>query len=217
MAGDLIYPCPVYDPVLSDISTEDAVASVKNRNSKNNFLPAGMLIVKKKKGVDTENNRENEEFNTNFKTFQGAEKACKIIRVDVEFDEEKPEFIPFDTKNYDKEFDYSEKSVQENIGAVFMQPKVLRCRETAGKLGGSTEIKDAYDLYNAITEFERIWIEECFAIAFDGFQGMTADNDYSILPLEYKSMNTSTPPKEPDTEIIDPNKIEDGSTDNNTG
>ncbi len=207
MAGDLVYPAPIYDPVLSDISTEDAVASVKNRNSKNNFLPAGMLVVKGKSGATTENNREDEEFDENFKNFQGAEKACKIIKVTAKFDEEIPEFVAFDTKNYDKEFDYSEKSVQENIGSIFMQPKVLRCRETAGKLGSSTEIKDAYDLYNAITDFERIWIEENFAAAFDGFQGMSSDMDYSILPLEYK---TSGVTKEPDTNIID-----NGSPDNN--
>ncbi len=191
MAGDLIYPCPVYDPVLSDVSSEDAIASVKNRNSKNNFLPAGMLVVKGKSGEATENNREDQAFDENFKNFQGAEKACKIVKVKVKFDEEKPEFVPFEAKNFDKDFDYSEGSCQENIGSIFMQPKILRCKETAGKLGGATEMKDAYDIYNSITDFERIWIEENMAAVFDGFNNLTAEGDYSIIPLEYKT-NGST-------------------------
>jgi hypothetical protein len=186
MAGDLVYPAPIYDPVLSDISSEDAIASVKNRNCKNNFLPAGMLIVPGKKGEATENNQEDANFDESFKTFQGAEKACKIIKVKCGFEEEKPEFVPFEAKNFDKEFDYSEKSVQENIGSVFMQPRVLRCRETSGKLGSSAEIKDAHDLYNSITEFERIWIEENFSAAFDGFDGLTTADDFKILPLQYE-------------------------------
>jgi hypothetical protein len=201
MAGDLIYPTPVYDPVISDISTEDAIASVKNRNSKNNFLPAGMLIVKGKQGEETEHNREDENFDENFKNFQGAEKACKIIKVKTRFEEEKPEFVPFDTKNYDKEFDYSEKSCQENIGRVFMQPPVLRGDLVAGKLGTASEIKDATDFYNSITEFERLWIEENMAIIFDGFMGLTSDSDFSILPIEYKVSTETT---------------NDGSSDSNT-
>jgi hypothetical protein len=187
MAGDFVYPAPIYDPVVSDMSTEDAIASVKNRNSRNNFLPAGMLVVKKgKDSGDTETTRDSDDFDENFKSFQGAENACKIIKVEAQFDEERPEFVPFDTKNYDKEFDYSEKSVQENIGKVFMQPAVLRGEMIAGKLGTSTEIKDATDFYNAITEPERIYIEESYAAAFDGFAGRTAEMDYTILPIEYK-------------------------------
>jgi hypothetical protein len=189
MAGDLIYPTPIYDPVISDMSSEDAIASVKNRNSKNNFLPSGMLVTKKKQGTsnsDTENNRESEKFDVEFKTYQGAENACKMIHVECDYDESEPKFVPFPTRNFDKEFDYSEKSAQENIGAIFMQPKVLRCRETSGKLGSAAEMNDAYDMYNSITSFERIWIEENFTVAFDGFQGLTADSDFSIIPLEYE-------------------------------
>ncbi|MFA5419966.1 MAG: hypothetical protein WC341_16050 [Bacteroidales bacterium] len=209
MAGELIYPTPVYDCVISDMSSEDAIASVKNRNSKNNFLPAGMLVTKKKQTpADTEDNRESEKFNEEFKVYQGAENACKLIHVECDYDEEEPKFVPFPSKNFDKEFDYSEKSAQQNIGKAFMQPAVLRGEMIAGKLGSSTEIKDATDFYNSVTEFERIWVEENFAIAFDGFLNLTADSDFSILPVEYK---VSEPEKQTDTNIID-----NGSSDNNT-
>ena len=194
MAGDLVYPVPCYDAVISDISTEDAVASVKNRNAKNNFLPAGMLVIKGKKGVDTDDNKDAKDFNDAFKAFQGAENACKIIKVDANFDEEVPSFVPFDSKNFDKEFDYSEKSVQENIGKVFMQPAVLRGEMIAGKLGTSSEIKDATDFYNSITNYERQFIEESYARIFDGFAGLSAQNDFTIIPIEYAYSNISGDP-----------------------
>lgn len=199
--GEMVYPAPLYDCVNNDLSTEDAVSSVKNRNAKNNFLPAGMLVVKEKQ-KDTEESKESNDFDEQFRQFQGDESACKIIKVAVEFDEEVPELVPFDVKNYDKEFDYSEKSVQANIGKVFMQPPVLRGELIAGKLGSSTEIQEATDFYNAITEPDRLFLEECYAMAFDGFQGLTSESDFTIIPLEYEVKNKETVQEEEDVNNI---------------
>lgn len=186
MAGDRVYPAPVYDPVISDVSTEDAIASVKNRNAKNNFLPAGMLVTKAGKTSDTEDSGESTDFADNLTQFQGAEKACKIIHVETEYEEEKPEFIPFDSKNYDKEFDYSEGSVQGNIGRAFMQPPVLRGELVAGRLGTATEIKDATDFYNMVTSRERRVIEEVYTEVFNRFiPPVNLSGDYSIIPITF--------------------------------
>lgn len=193
MIGELQYPSPIYDAVLSDVSTEDAIASIKNRNSKNNWLPAGAFIRKVKKAVDTENNEESEKFKTEFKTFQGAENACKIIDVEIDFEEERPEFVPFEAKNYDKEFDYSEKSVQTNIGKRFMQPPILRSEDVS--MGLSTDVMtNAYDFYNSKTKKERIFVEECFMKAFDNFHiPVNPTNDFTIIPLKYESNADNNP------------------------
>ena len=181
--GDKVYPKPVYDSVLTDMSTEEGISNVKSRNARNNFLPAGMIIDKRNRSAsdEQENNLENV-----LAEFQGDEVAGKLVYVEVESEEEIPEFKPFDTRNFDKEFDYSEKSVQSNIGKAFSQPPILRA-ENMGTNFGADLMKNAYAFYNSITEPERICIERVFSEIFTYWynQGINPANDYTIRPLEY--------------------------------
>ena len=47
MAGRGIYPTPIYDAVISDMSTEEGLGNIKNRNARNNFLVSAMLVTKR--------------------------------------------------------------------------------------------------------------------------------------------------------------------------
>lgn len=201
--GEKVYPIPIYDAVLTDMNTEEGISNVSNRNARNNFLTAGMLIDKvadnqsayvETNGSDDENarrteigeKREDEQNATEraLKEFQGDETACKIIYVQVASDDEKPEFVKFSGTNYDKEFNVTLESSQTNIGKSFNQPPILRA-ENVGANFGADLMKNAYDFYNSITENERLVIERSFATIFQHWFEPTSGN-YAIIPLSYE-------------------------------
>ena len=47
--GEMVYPKPIYDSAITDISTEAGISNVIYRNARMNFMPAGMLIRKNRK------------------------------------------------------------------------------------------------------------------------------------------------------------------------
>ena len=55
------------------------------------------------------------------------------MQVEIETDEDKPEFVPFKTNNYDKEFTATTSAVTDNIYAVFNQETFGRLRK--GSIG----------------------------------------------------------------------------------
>jgi len=177
--------------------------TVKHRNVKYNFLPAGILV---RKGIkphtqsdgtqdpDDKYNREQKDSAEGLKKLQGDQNACKIWIADVDADEEKPEFIPFGAKNYDKQFELTEKTVQQNIASMFLIPPVLRGIAATNALGGgfgADVISQAYAFMNSVTSNERRMIEIAFKDLLQNYaQKFT---DYSIKPLSYIS-NVPTNP-----------------------
>lgn len=183
-AGEKSYPSPIYDPVLTDMSTEEGIANVKNRNARNNFLPAGMVIDKRNR---SESREQESDLERTFLEFQTDENACKLVLVEVDSEEEIPEFKAFDSNNYDKEFDYSEKSVQQNIGRAFNQPPILRAEDVGGNFGAEL-ITNAYSYYNAITETERLVVEQVFQSIYRHHMDACSINpsgNYTINPLVF--------------------------------
>ena len=177
------YPTPIYDAVISDIATEDGIATIKYRNVKNNYLPSGILATIGSAKADEEYN--NGTIADAIKEMQGDSAACKILHVEVDRIEEIPKFTPFEVQNFDKEFEYSEKSVQSNIGNIFMQPPVLRGELVAGKLGTANEIKDAYDFYNSITDADRQMIEDDVKLIFSHSVFNVNLDEIKIWPLNF--------------------------------
>ena len=194
--GERVYPLPIFDSVLTDMNTEEGIANVSNRNARNNFLTAGMLINKvsdnsspadldQARTPDEKEREENKgELETSFKEFQGDERACKIIYVEVGSDEEKPEFVSFKATNYDKEFNVTLASSQSNIGKAFNQPPILRA-ENVGANFGADLMLNAYNYYNSVTQNERLALERVFATLFQHWSEPTSGN-YSITPLSYE-------------------------------
>jgi len=198
--GDWEYPISPFDPVITDMLTEESVSTVKHRNAKYNFLPAGILVRKGIKprtldggGIDPADsyNREMLESAEMIKRMQGDMNTSKIWVVDVDADEEMPEFIPFDSKNYDKEFTYTEESVQNNIGSMFMIPPVLRGVDV-GEGFGSELITNAYSFMNSVTGNERRMIEV-------SFQDLLRDysikfTSFVVQPIKYIAEETPIEP-----------------------
>ena len=189
--GDFEYPISPFDPVVTDMLTEESVSTVKHRNAKYNFLPAGILLRKGIKphllpdGTTDPNdpfNQQQVESARMIDKMQGDENALKLWVVDIDADEEKPEFIPFEAKNLDKEYDYTEKSTQDNIGRMFMIPPILRGVDIGAGFA-SELIVNAYKFMNSVTSNERRMLEVAWNDLLEYY--MPQFSDYSILPSEY--------------------------------
>jgi hypothetical protein len=198
--GDFEYPICPFDAIVTDMLTEESVSTVKYRNAKHNFLPAGILVRKGIKpktlddgSVDEDDPGYQQQIASadEIKKMQGDENTAKIWVVDVDADEEKPEFIPFTGKNYDRQFELTENTVQENIGRMSMIPPILRGVDVGSGFGADL-MKNAYDFMNSITSDERNQLELCF---MDMFQTWPEQyEDFSIKEIEYVSNNSSVDP-----------------------
>lgn len=194
--GDKCYPKPIYDSVLTDMSSEEGVANVTHRNVRNNFLSAGMLVdvVEDNDSIpeNLEEGRRPQDQQTETEKalldFQGDEEACKIMYVAVEDKEKAPVFTSFKGNNYDKEFTVTLSSSQANIGKRFSQPPILRAEDVGANFGADL-MKNAYDFYNSVTQNERLVLERIFKELFH-YWHEPIEGDFSILPLTYESDTT---------------------------
>lgn len=132
--GRNAYPLPLVDVVLGDMSTDEGLVNVNYRNARNNFLAAGMLITKRGVDDDTSDNG----FDEALEDMQGDAQSLHILRVEIETDEDKPEFVSFKTNNYDKDFTATTASVVDNIYSSLNQEGFCRLRK--GSIGFADDI-----------------------------------------------------------------------------
>ncbi|WP_321479771.1 hypothetical protein [uncultured Bacteroides sp.] len=188
MAGKNTYPLALYDSVITEMSTDEGLSNVKNRNARNNFLVACMVVVKKgNPRVDKNGNEVETKFieADDLKKFQGDTNGGKIMLVELEQDEEKPELLKFPVANYDKDFTVTETSTVERIYAAFGQELFYAIR--IGKLGFSGQVMcDAYEYYAGQVTNEQRFIERVFDRIFKYWhEPINLRNDFSIQPIKY--------------------------------
>ncbi len=203
-AGRNTYPEPVYDKVVTNLSTDEGLDNVKYRNVRNNFLPAGMLIRKKglsgaidkdgrPVGGTTQDEIRSREFDENLLTFQGDTNALAIMDVTVNADEDAPQWVSIKSQNFDKDFTVTESSVTERIYSAFGQEPWYAIR--VGKLGFSGQlVAEAYEYYNSYVSKERQALERIFSKVF-GLWKEGLPGDFTISPKSYvhNAEQTGTP------------------------
>ena len=185
-SGRNTYPVGRADRVATEMSTDEGLANVKYRNVRNNFFPAGMMITKRANPFDTGDRwADDNGFQDTIKQLQGDINASKILEVQIESDEERPEFVEMNTKNYDKEFSVTEASVVERIYSAFGQEPWYCIR--IGKVGFSGDIlRDSFDYYNSIVSKQQRMLERVFDRVFGyWFEVANPSGDYSVKPLIY--------------------------------
>lgn len=181
--GDKTYPIPIYDAAVTDMSNEEGLSNLTYRNVRHSFLPAGMLVDYDNMDVDE---AQIEEKKAQLREFQGDENAGKIMYTNVRFGEQKPEFVPFSTRDIDKDFEQAENKTPDIIGSAFTQPPILRAKDVGAHFGADL-MRNAYDFYNSITEGERMEIERQFKRIFSRWAWVAnPSGDYSILPKVYR-------------------------------
>jgi len=194
--GKWEYPRPIFDKVVTNLSTDEGLDNVKYRNVRNNFLLAGMLVHKKGAtySMDEDGNTISDGDNASsisesLDIFQGDENACAIMDVTIEQDEDKPEFTKLEAQNFDKKFELTESSVTKSIYIAFGQEVFYRIIN--GSLGFSTDImSEAFSYYSSYTSSQRRAISRAFKKIFDNwsFKANKSD-DFEIQPLVYQSEN----------------------------
>lgn len=179
-AGRNRYSKTRYDDVITELSTEAGMANVGYRNARNNFLPTGMLITRSGQMAPEDSG---EDFANALADYQGDENACSMFDVNVDIEEEKPEFVPFPVQNFDKAFTETERRVVEHIYAAFEQESFY-CQRI-GKIGfGGDVIADTNRYYSDITDKERRLIERAFRDVFSLFrEPICPSGDFSIRPI----------------------------------
>lgn len=191
MDGAQVYPTPIYDSVVTEISSDEGLGNVKYRNVRNNFLVSCMLVYKKGvPKIDDDGNEIDDGSmisDEDLKQFQGDENTSKILAVELENDEDMPNVIAFPTKNYDKEFTVTDASVIERIYAQFHQELFHAIR--IGKLGFSGQVmRDAYEYYAGEVTNEQRFIERAMKKIFENWHDPSlASQDFSLQPLKYIS------------------------------
>lgn len=195
MAGRFVYPTPIYDAALSEISTDEGLGNIKYRNARNNFLIPCMIIAKKRlPSIDEGKGSEDDErmiSEDDLRDFQGDTNTGKIMYVELENDEDKPEIVQFPTTTFDKDFQVTDASVIERIYAQFHQELFYAIR--IGKLGFSGQVmQDAYEYYSGEVTNEQRFIERAIKQIINGwydeaYRGL----EVKLQPLKYISANTT--------------------------
>ena len=173
------YPLATFDSVLEDMQTDSKAKAFKFRNITTNFMASHILVTDK-----FESEEDREEFHDSLTEYQGADEALKLLHLEKTSETSTIELKPVAIQDVEDLYQYTESSVRDNVILNFLIPPVLLIR-TAGKLGTSTEIKDATSYYNGITEYERLVIEEIFKEIFSRFAvDINPSKDYSIIPFK---------------------------------
>lgn len=185
-SGRNTYPMPIADVIIPDMSTDEGLSTVSHRNVRSNFMPAGMLVLKRGQGANTENDDTAEQV----ARLQGDEKTGKILVAEIDTLDDKPEFLNFSGENYDKAFTETAKDVVDNIYAVFNQEGFARLR--TGSIGFTGDlIKDVKVEYaQQVTRYQRM-ISRTLKTVFENWREgapYASAADVEIEPL-YKSTN----------------------------
>lgn len=191
-AGDKTYPLAAFDAELTDMNTEEGVSNVLNRNTRNGFRPAAMVVDKLNV---SESDRQESELKNALQTLQTDENTSKLVYVSVDNDEEIPQVVPFETVNYDKELTFTAEHIESKIGAVFCQPPILRAQDVGSNFGADA-LRDAYNFYNSVCHSSRALIAKAVNGALALFQNPPAAGEIEPLSYSYGSTNVEDIPVE---------------------
>lgn len=176
------YPRATADPILEDCVTDAEIKTYKWRAISTNFMASHIYVHR---GY-FESDEARSDLHTVLNTFQGSDNVGKIMMVESPGEDSDPKLIKVDVQDFDKHFEYTEQSVQDNIRLCFGIPSVLIGKEVAGKLGSAQEIEQAINYYSYQTLNERLIMEETFSQIFSLFAiAINPNNNYTIKPLTY--------------------------------
>ncbi len=189
--GDKTYPIPLFAPALTDMSSDEGLSNITYRNIRNRFMSGGVVVGVKGKSLDntnTDDSEGREEDDTSaiqeqLIGFQGDEEACKIAYMEVESKEDMPEFLKFESTNYDKDYNKAEKSVKDKIGRAFKQPPILRAEDIGAGFGAEL-MQSSYKYYNSITNPYRVDVERAMTEIFANWAAGEVAN-FAVQPLKW--------------------------------
>jgi hypothetical protein len=187
------YPLIEADSVWEDFETEAGIKIFNNREVTTGFLPSTMLFMQSRREEADNSSPDSDEqhyynvpsqLERDLGTFQGAKSAQKIIVIEYEDENSKPEFQPYAIQNNDKLFESTEKSVEARIIKGFSIPKELINAEKSSGLSNGSEKKEAIREFNDNTAPDRLELSETFAEIFGNFcTDINPSGNWSIVPV----------------------------------
>lgn len=172
------YPLIEADSVWEDFETEAGIKIFNNREVTTGFLPSTMLFMQARREEADNSGSTADEFagiNTpsqleqDLGAFQGTKSAQKIIVIEYEDENSKPEFKAYPIQNNDKLFETTERSVEARIIKGFSVPKELVNAEKSSGLSNGGEKKQAITEFNDNTSPDRVELAETLAEVFSHF------------------------------------------------
>ena len=187
------YPLIEADSVWEDFETEAGIKIFNNREVTTGFLPSTMLFMQSRR-EEADNSRPDSDeqhyynmpsqLERDLGTFQGAKSAQKIIVIEYDEENSKPEFQPYSIQNNDKLFESTERSVEARIIKGFSIPKELINSEKASGLSNGGEKKEAIREFNDNTAPDRLEVSEIFAEIFGNFYtAINTSGNWNIQPV----------------------------------
>jgi len=187
------YPLIEADSVWEDFETEAGIKIFNNREVTTGFLPSTMLFMQSRR-EEADNSRPDSDeqhycnvpsqLERDLGTFQGAKSAQKIIVIEYEDENSKPQFQPYSIQNNDKLFESTEKSVEARIIKGFSIPKELINAEKSSSLSNGGEKKQAIREFNDNTAPDRQELSETFAEIFGNFcTNINPSGNWNIVPV----------------------------------
>ncbi len=120
----------------------------------------------------------------NLASFQGVKSAQKIIVIEYEDENSKPEFKAYPIQNNDKLFESTERSVEARIIKGFSVPKELVNAEKSSGLSNGGEKKQAIIEFNDNTAPDRLELAETLAELFSHFYtAINPGGNWTITPV----------------------------------
>jgi hypothetical protein len=187
------YPLIEADSVWEDFETEAGIKIFNNREVTTGFLPSTMLFMQARR-EEADNSRPNSDdqhyynmpsqLEKDLGSFQGTKSSQKIIVIEYEDQNSKPEFQPYAIQNNDKLFETTEKSVEARIIKGFSIPKELINSEKTSGLSNGSEKKEAIREFNDNTTADRLELSETFAEIFSRFYtNINPSGNWGIIPV----------------------------------
>jgi hypothetical protein len=187
------YPLIEADSVWEDFETEAGIKIFNNREVTTGFLPSTMLFMQARREEADNSKPDADEFagiNTpsqmeqDLGAFQGVKSAQKIIVIEYEDENSKPEFKAYPIQNNDKLFETTERSVEARIIKGFSVPKELINAEKSSGLSNGSEKKQAIIEFNDNTAADRTELSDTLAEVFSHFcTDINPANNWTITPV----------------------------------
>lgn len=187
------YPLIEADSVWEDFETEAGIKTFNNREVTTGFLPSTMLFMQSRR-EEADNSRPGAEeyaginipsqLEKDLGSFQGVKSSQKIIVIEYEDENSKPEFKAYPIQNNDKLFETTERSVEARIIKGFSVPRELINPEKSSGLTNGSEKKQAILEFNDNTAADRNELSEILADIFSHFHTeINTGNNWNIVPV----------------------------------
>lgn len=187
------YPLIEADSVWEDFETEAGIKTFNNREVTTGFLPSTMLFMQSRREEADNSRPDSDELHyysmpsqleKDLGAFQGTKSSQKIIVIEYEDEQSKPEFQPYAIQNNDKLFETAERSVEARIAKGFSVPKELINPEKTSGLSNGGEKKQAIREFNDNTAADRLELSQTFAEIFGNYYiDVNPENNWDIIEV----------------------------------